>query len=343
MAITTNDIAKIAGVSQSTVSRCLNNSSLVSEKTKKRIKKIAEELGFEFNANARSLSTSKTGTIGVIYPENFADFSINFYFSSLHNQLRESLEREDLDLIVAFSKNRFTGKNNIKKLITRKKIDGLIIVHSQLDDETLSFLNNSKVPFVFLHHYLSLDDSEDADVIYTDHFKGGYLATEHLIKLGHQKIMCISAVGEGDEFKLRTQGYKAALSNYNLSFDEQLLFYGDITFQSSYRIVKENVEKLKKISAIFAQTDMMALGAMEALRELHIEVPQDIALVGYDDIELSTCFKPYLTTIHQPREEISLLACERLIELLNSNKPIKKRKIAIQPKLIIRESCGSKK
>lgn len=337
MSYTTKDLAKIAGVNQSTVSRCLNDSPLISDETKNRVKKLAEELGFEFNANARSLSTSKTGTIGVIYPDDYTEFGINLYFSTLQNQLRESLERQEIDLIASFPTNKYTNKNNIRRLITCQKVDGLIIIQSNIDHETLSYLKKSKIPFVFLHHYPETCKYEDVDVVYVDHLKGGYLATEYLISRGHKNILCISSNAIGDEYKLRTEGYKRALSDHNIDFNEQLIFFADLSFMASYNIIK-NLVDLKSITAIFAQTDLMALGAIEALRDLKIKVPDDIAIVGYNDEELSSYFKPHLTTVHQPRETLAQLTCERLIELIYSKTPKKPTKIAIQPKLIIRES-----
>jgi LacI family transcriptional regulator len=180
MTITSKEIALIAGVSQSTVSRSLNDSPLISEKTKERIRKVAKEQGFVFNANARSLSTNKTNTVGIIYPDNFNDFSVNLYFSSLHNQLRESLEKENLDLIVSFAENKFTKTNNIERLIKCQKVDGLIIVKSKLDHQTVNYLKSSKIPFVFMHHIPDISQlhNVDVDIVCTDHIKGGYLATE---------------------------------------------------------------------------------------------------------------------------------------------------------------------
>jgi LacI family transcriptional regulator len=342
MSITIKDIAKIAGVSYSTVSRSLNDSPVVSEQTKAKVKKIAGELGFEFNANARSLSTKKTGTIGVVYPRNFDEFSMDLYFSSLHNQIRKSLEKEELDVIIAFPENKFTRENNIKKLINRQKVDGLIILKAFVENELLQFLKNSNIPYVFLHYEPSSGMENGIDVIYTDQFKGGYMATEHLIKLGHKKIATITAEAEGNEFPLRTQAYKAALEDYGIAYDEELVFKAITTFQSGYDMIKENWDTIKKATAIFVQTDLIAMGVLEALRDLEVNVPKDIALVGYDDVKMGTYFKPRLTTVHQPREEIAVLGCERLIELLHSSKPKVGQKLILPPRLVIRDTCGMK-
>lgn len=345
MPVTIKDIAQIAGVSFSTVSRSLNDSDLVAEDTKKQIKDIAKSLGFEFNASARSLSTQKMGSIGVIYPESFEDFHVSVFYNSLHNQIRKTLEREALDLIVAFPKNRFDGdSSNIERLVKSKKVDGLIIVSPFLDEvdkEALHLMKKQGIPFVFLHHYPN--DPwllEEANVFCTDHFSGGFRATEHLIKNGHQRIACITAVGDMEEFTKRTDGYKAALAQYHIPFNEDIFFYGDRSFESGYQIIMDSKDMVQDFSAIFSQNDLMALGAMQALTELQYKIPEDIAVVGYDDIELLGFFKPLLTTIHQPREEIAVLACETLINLIK-DKETRKRNLLITPPLIIRESCGS--
>lgn len=342
MAVTLADIAKSAGVSQATVSRSLNDSDLIPDKTKKRIKKIAEELGFEFNANARSLITSKTGTIGIIYPNNSADFSYNLHFTSWHNELRDQLEKENLDIIISYFENKYTGQNNIRKLISGKKVDGLIIIQPVFDIETLELLKRSNKPFVFLKYVPDIDGAEkDIDVVYIDHFQGGYLAAEHLIKLGHRNIMSISADIRGGEFNLRSEGYKAALNNHGIAFDEKKLVFGDTSFNSGYQIAIDHIDTIKNTTAIFSQNDLMALGAIRALKELKIRVPEDIAVVGYDNIEFATYYKPYLTTIHQPTKEIAMLTCERLVSLLNNKESSVRRRIVLQPKLIVRESCGA--
>ncbi|MCM3791343.1 LacI family transcriptional regulator [Domibacillus indicus] len=340
MAITTKDLAKLANVSQSTVSRSLNDSPMIPEKTKKRIKKIAEEHGFQFNSHARSLAANKTYTIGVILPETLFDSRVDTHFKSWQNELLESLERLEFDVIISFFQNRFTKKNNIKRLIAAKKIDGLIILEPSLDDETINVLEKTDVPFVFCKYIPPFYQAKEVDFVCVDQFKGGYIATEHLIKLGHQKILCISANNVGGEFELRTEGFKAALINNNIQYDEEMLIYGNETFQSGYELILNHLEKVKDVTAIFAQNDLMALGAIQALKESGFNVPQDIAVVGFDDIDLCTCYKPYLTTVHQPTKEIAALTCKRLIEKIESTEPVAKLKLEISPSLVIRESCG---
>jgi LacI family transcriptional regulator len=177
--------------------------------------------------------------------------------------------------------------------------------------------------------------------VHVDQFKGGYLATQHLIGLGHQRIMCISAKVSGGEFEQRIEGYKTAFGDNALSFVKNPILYGDGTFHSGYQLIQDNRDKLKGITAIFGQNDLMALGALSALREMHIKVPEDIAMIGYDNIKLCTYFRPYLTSVHQPFDEVALLTCKRLVDSMNSKESNIKQKLAVQPKLIIRESCGA--
>lgn len=129
--------------------------------------------------------------------------------------------------------------------------------------------------------------------------------------------------------------------DHHLQYDDDKLFYGDTTFQSGYGLIKENMDILKDVTAIFAQNDLMALGAISALQELDIKVPNEIAVIGFDDIELCTFYKPYLSTIHQPIKEIATLTCKRLSEKLNSTSTMK-QKLEISPTLVIRDSCGGK-
>ncbi|MCX7923303.1 MAG: LacI family transcriptional regulator [Clostridia bacterium] len=343
MSVTIKDIARIAGVNHSTVSRSLNDSPLISDETKKRIQEIAKNVGFEFNANARGLISKKTGTVAIIYPESFEVFSTHLFYGSFQSRIAQIFEREGLDVIVTFPKNRFTGESNLQKLINKKKIDGVMMITPFIDNNELNFLRNSNIPFIFLHSKPEASLADDVDFIYTDHFKGGYIATEHLIKHGIRKIACISEPGK--QFELRVDGYRAALSDNGITVNNEWIFYGngDCSFESGERLTSVNLDVVKEVDALFIQTDLMALGAIEALRKHNIKVPDDMAIIGYDDIELGSYFTPKLTTVHQPREETALLACERLIDVLKSNKKRKAMIKSIQPTLVVRESCGTAK
>lgn len=342
--MTLKDIAALAQTSVSTVSRSLNDSDLVAEETKRRIKRIAEEHGFEFNASARGLVTNTTGTIGVILPENYDRFDVQLYHAALHNNFRKSLERADKDVIVAFLRNRFTGVRNVEKLVTRKKVDGLIIVQSRVDDETIRYLTENEVPFVMTQFPPRSPDPE-YDVIYSDNWTGGKLVAEHFLAGSYRRVACIAA---GDEMQSRERlaGFRDTMAAAGRPVDEDLIFHGDYQSDSAVRIVQDHHHRFRQVDALFAINDLMAFGAMQAVRRLGMGVPEDIAIAGYDDSPLAAITLPGLTSVHQSHEEIAFLASELLLDLIDEQaggtpRRRETRAIAIQPRLVRRGSTGT--
>lgn len=335
MAATIKDIAKVAGVNYSTVSRALNDSPLVNYKTKRRIIKIAKEMGFEFDANARYMATARTGTIGIIYPEDFDAFGAHLYYSSLHSSMRRSLEKMELDLIVAFPSNLYNGKDNIRRLIGSRKVDGLILANPFLEEETLAYLRESGVPFVFFHHPTAI---ENVDEITTDHAKGGYLAGRHLLDRGRKKILCLSG-GPDLEFGKRIEGCARALEEAGIAFSQDQVVQVEKSFETGHEAVLGIFREGRPYDAIFATTDLIAWGAIEALKELGIRVPEDVSVVGYDDVPIAECIRPALTTVHQPKEEIADMTCERLFKKITEPETAAApRKLAVEPNLVVRAS-----
>jgi len=339
--VTIKDIAKIAGVSHSTVSRSLNNSSEISTKTKEKIKKIAEEMGFEFNNNARSLSTKKTGTIGVIFDKGFDDENASFFFSRLLKEIRYSLEKASFDIILDFRANPFTGKNNIKKLINGNKIDGFIIADEYIEEEDLKFIKEKNVPTVFVHNRPQHQKKYKLDYVLTDHFKGGYMATEHLIKQGHKEIITFTHKiykKEYSEFEERTKGFVKAMKDNGYKASENEIYRDEISFEYGREKIKELIKKKKKFSAVYAQTDLLALGIIRGLKESGLKVPEDVSIIGYDNIEFGKFSEPELSTINQPTAKLAEEAVKLLTEKLGTNYATIEKNIIIEPDLVIRNS-----
>ncbi|MBN2051074.1 MAG: LacI family DNA-binding transcriptional regulator [Spirochaetales bacterium] len=342
--MTIKELAKLAGVSHSTVSRSLNDNPSISSETKERIRDLADKHNFAFNASARSLSTRKTGTIGIIFPELYDHYRNLQYLGLLLNSLRFTLEKEDYDSIVTFPVNSHSGQSNIRKLIRQKKVDGLILVITDIGEEDWDILRLSTIPTISLHFKWKNHHYQEIDYIYTDHCRGGYLATEHLIKHGRKNLITLSEVGDFIEYKERTKGFLQALETAALPVGDKAVFAGTCSFEYGYYFVKENRSLLSRVDGIFAQADFTALGCIEALKELGIRVPEDLAVVGYDDIEIGKFFRPHLTTIHQPRERHTKLACQRLIALIKGEEATEDRlQQVIEPSLVVRESCGALK
>lgn len=339
---TIKDIAKLAGVSTSTVSRSLNDSSLISEKTKSRILKIAKELDFEFNASAQSLSKKRTDTIGVVYPEDVDIFGVGGFLMEILTEIRNSLEKESFYSIMTCPVNNYTRKSNIRKLTFSGNIDGLIIIHWDLAREDLEIIKSRKIPHVFLHHIPDIHYMNKSSVITTDHYHGGKIAAKHLLKLGHTEILCFTSSDNDVEFGPRTDGFSDTLKRCNIILVSQRIIKGPHTFDFAYRYVKNNLLSIKRqsITAIFAQSDVMAFGIIKALQENNIRVPDDISVIGYDGSELGVMIYPGLTSIRQPVKAMVSESCSIVINNIDVHdddiKPVRRKLI---PTLIKRDSC----
>ena len=346
--LTIRDIARIADVSPSTVSRSLNDSSLVAEETKARIREIAEEGNFSFNATARSLVTQRTGIVGLICPDSFDEYQYSLHLTLLINQIRRLLETEDLDLIVKFRYDA-NKQNTIRHLLTSRKVDALLVINPDITEEELAFIHDYRIPVIFVQAIPPELDLSHENYVFADHVAGGVMATDHLIRHGHKKILCFTVDTPEASFGERTQGYQKALRDNNLPLEEKLVVVGDGTFEFGYNYVTRNASSFRNgITAIFSQTDIMALGAIEGLWDIGLEVPKDVAIVSYDDIGFGKDFRPRLTTVHQPRDRLAIAACNRLGELLSCrqvdtgcNDPERLLQRRVQPYLVVRESCGA--
>ena len=335
MAVTIKDIARIAGVTHSTVSRCLNDKPGVSDAKREEIKKIARELGFEYNANARSLNTSKTGTIGIILNDDADDDQPHFYTNTFLGHIRHQLEEEDLDILTTFTRNNISGKDNVVRLVNRKKVDGFIILSSSIDAKTVEFLREHKVPFVFSHQIPSKSLGR-VNTVYCDHANGGYLATRHLLEQGRKRILCLTRPEKRSEFTQRTLGYKSALMEFGLPYDKSLVVHGVNDLTATEKMGEILAPYIGKIDGIFAHTDIMAIAVEKAMEKRGLRVPEDIALVGYDNISLCTFAEPALSSVAQPSKTISVKTCEILIKLLAGEDV--NSKIIVPPWLVIRDS-----
>lgn len=340
-AITIKDIAGLANVSHTTVSRCLNNSPLISEKTKNRVIRIAKDLHYEANNSARSLSTKKTGIVGVIYQRELEDSGSSAYTNELFLELRYNLETWQIDTILLEAINPNTLASNTIRLIRQQKVDGFLMIHRQISPDDIRYINEHRIPVVQIHFKPDNIDLHTMDSYLTNHVRGGYLATQHLIDRGCRKILtleCSPAVG--DEFENRTAGFYQALNEKGIPVDRGSVYKLPCTYLSAYRFIHEHIDLIKSYDGIFAQADILASACIAALKEHRICVPRDIRVVGYDDSFYSTLAPPFITTIHQPRERITAEACKRIQYLIKTD-PVDisaREHRSIDPCLVIRET-----
>ncbi len=336
----------MADVSPSTVSRSLNDSPLVAEETKARIREIARKGDFTFNATARSLVTKRTGIVGLICPDSFDEYQYSLHTTLLINQIRRQLERQDLDLVVKFRVDA-NGNNSIRHLINSRKADALIVVNPDISTDEVAFSHRHRMPIVFVQAIPPQLDLTRENYVFADHVSGGTIATDHLLRLGHKQILCLTVDTQEASFHERTEGYRQTLADHGLEGRDDLIVVGDGTFEFGYQYVARNAGRFgQEITAVFSQTDIMALGVIEGLWDQGLTVPKDVAVVSYDDIGFGKDFRPRLTTVHQPRDRLAVAAGGRLRELLARNRDETEQELLqrrVQPYLVVRESCGAER
>ncbi len=320
-------VAEKAEVSVNTASRAINNKPDINLETKKRVLQIAKELGYIRNAAAVALRTKKTGTIGVVIADNR-----NPFYAEVLNGMEEATREKNYHIILANTQRDYRKEEEAINLLLAKRVDGLLITPVQDRDDDIKNLIDANIPFVVVGRDF---ENIEVDAIYNDEVKGGFLATEYLIKKGHKRIALIDGFLYKSPAKGRLEGYKKALNKYRISLDESLMSVGDINIEDGYERTKQMLEKNLDFTAIFAYNDMMAFGAMQAIKEKGLRIPQDIGLVGYDDISFSSLISPSLTTIRLKKQELGAESVKLLLSRINGNRK-KMKKIMLNVELITR-------
>ena len=335
---TSFDIAYRAGVSQSTVSRALRDSKLVNFETRKKVKAIAKELNYKVDKNASNLRTQQSSTIALLlFEENTTDDShINPFFLDMLGSITRACSSRGYDLLVSFQE---LSNDWHADYADCRKADGIILLgYGNYQDYKgkLDQLEQQNTNFVL---WGSTDVGLEGVVIGCDNFQGGYDLTEHLIKLGKKKIAYLGGVSSASpEFKSRYKGCVKSIIDNGLVVDKKLQIDAITTEQSGYNAAIKLIASKKGFDAIFCASDLIAVGAMKALRDSDIVIPKEVAVVGYDDIPLSEFLRPALTTAKQDTKEAGELLVKNLL------KQIKKEPIEnslLSAKVIVRKSCGS--
>ncbi|MGH3368060.1 MAG: LacI family DNA-binding transcriptional regulator [Nocardioidaceae bacterium] len=302
--MTIHDVAAEAGVSITTVSRALNESGRVGPGTRERVLTVAQRLGYEPNDLARSLHGKATGTIAVLVPD-----ITNPFFPELVNGVQEvANEHGRLLLLCQTSENTAIAVQELLHL-RRKRVDGVVLVGVLAGGQELSTAL-AGMPVVTVDRDTTLDS---AWVVRSNHRVGGRLATEHMIELGHERIAHISGPMDLSVAQDRHDGYREALEEAGLAYDESLVVEGDFLEQSGYDGLRALRRRRRRFTALFCGNDLMAIGALRALDEVGLAVPQEVSVVGFDDIHLASYLRPGLTTVHQPIQTLGRRAAELLI------------------------------
>jgi len=327
--ITLKIVAERAGVSVNTASRAINNKPDINEKTKKRILKVAQELGYVRNDTAVALRTKKTGTIGVVIADNR-----NPFYAEVLNGMEEAAREKNYHIILANTQRDYKKEEEAINLLLAKRVDGLLITPVQDKDDDIKNLIDSNIPFVVVGRDF---ENIELDAIYNNEVKGGFLATEYLIKKGHKRVALINGFLYKSPARGRLEGYKKALKQYGIPLDDDLLSVGDIDVKDGYKRTKQLLEKELNFTAIFAYNDMMAFGVMQAIKEKDLRIPEDIGLVGYDDIPFCSLMNPALTTIILKKQELGTESVKLLLSRINDRHK-KPKKVILDVELVIRET-----
>lgn len=321
------DIASRAGVSKATVSMVVNKKDgSISKATREKILNIIEEVGYIPNSIARSLSTNKSGTIGITIPD-----IMNPFFSQIARAIEDAASKLQYNVILCNTDNSEEKENMYIKLLISKQVDGVIFISGGKSRNSVSNLKSNNIPFVLVDRYI--DGYKDEFGVYCENKKGVMEGVEYLYSKGKRKIVFVSGPTKHHVSKKRLEGYKVFMEGKGI-YDENLIFQEDLTLQGGMEATKKILESLNNIDAIFYSNDLMALGGIKVLTRMGYSIPKDISIMGFDNIQITEFVEPELTTIAQPIYEMGQSACELLVKNINGEDG--EKIIFFTPKLIIR-------
>jgi LacI family transcriptional regulator len=326
---TIREVAESAGVSYATVSHVINNTRLVSQETRERVLTAMAELNYRPNALARSLRQGRTNTIGLVLPD-----SANPFFAEISRGIEDEAFKKGYSVFLCNTELDMQRELFYVDVLSNKQVDGIIFVAAGDQADAMDFLVRRNMPVVMIDRDVP---NVEADAVLTDHELGGFLATRHLLELGHRHIACIAGPSSITPSAERITGYRRALEEAGISYDQNLIIRGDYHAKSGMEITHSILQMNPRPTAIFALNDLMALGALRAAAEADCSVPGDLAVVGYDDLEIAHFTTPPLTTIAQPKKEIGTQAIQLLVDRI-SHKSRPPSRLVLPPELIIRRS-----
>jgi len=339
MAVTIRDVAKLAGTSVSAVSAVLNNTAgrhiRVSEATRQRILQAAQQLGYAPNPLARSLVTGRTGVLGLVFPYSRAFIDRNPFSDQIMSGVFEEVVNEGYNLMLHTAVGNDWNAADEKMLID-PRVDGLILVLPNPNSSVIARCEQVRFPAVAVVY---ATENRQVCTINADDLHGGYLATRHLIELGHTRIAHLAGDPKVSTAEPRLQGYLKALREANLPVQTEWIIQAGFDWKDGYAATRKLLQLPERPTAIFAANDLCAEGAIRALREEDMPVPEEMSVVGYDDTWFATMTNPPLTSVHMPIYEMGKLAAEVLIALVEG-RDVQQRQFTLPVHLTIRQSTA---
>lgn len=328
--ITIADIARKAGVSRSTVSRVITNNPNVSTDTREKIQSIIDSYKYKPNSLARGLAVGKINVIALI----IGDIRNPFYSEMVW--MIENILTEN-GYMVVLCDSGYTIEKEISYLQTVKQLgfSGVILASALESSELTSILKTMDCPVLLINRYIK---SFECDSVILDNFQGGYTATRHLIELGHTKIGMLAGPVKSTSSLERLEGYKQALQNFQIEYRENFVVNGNLTIEDGYKYGVNLIKSIgDKPTAVFAGNDLMAIGIIQAYNEYGLNIPEELSIVGFDDISYSSINKIGLTTIRQPLQEMAHMVAKRILKKIQDGDS-EDRKFIFTPQLIVRKT-----
>lgn len=333
--MTIDQVAELAYVSRSVVSRVLNDHPNVSEEARARVEKVIEEYNYRPSSAARSLATDRTFEICILTPRRQGDALANGFWTLLHLGIFEQcIERGYFVSLSMVSAGM--GSEVHEHILSEHRFDGFILITEEVTELVAAKLEERDVPTVLVGHDPEYPGLSSVDV---DNHQGAYAATRHLCDLGHPRVGAILGSLDLKETVERREGYRQALSDASCPAEEEWIAIGDYSQESGYRIMQRWIEQDGYPSAVFCANDGMALGALLALHQADVAVPEEMSIIGFDDLPTSRYAYPPLTTVHQPIYEKGEQAADMIISQVEGTQD-EVRHVKLPAELVIRESAG---
>lgn len=334
MKITIYDVAEKAGVSIATVSKVINNTGRISEKTRKKVMQIMDELEYQPSVVASALSGKSTFTLGLTLPD-----LANPYFAELARAIEDQGRKHGFNVFICSTDNDADKEEEYYQLFMKKRVDGIIMVSRDKQNVVVKKILSEKVPLVMIAREIF---SAPVTSVMVDDYYGGMQAGQHLLQQGHQNIAVIVENLTELGSKERLRGCVDAMKEAQLELDPQLVIEGGYTLESGKAAMKQLLQQKQRPTAVFACNDILAIGAIQAVREGGLKVPDDISIVGYDNTILATIIDPPLTTVAQPMQEIGERSVALLVQQIQSKETVRQR-VLLMPDLVVRQSTRTVK
>lgn len=349
MRVTLKQVADATNLSVTIVSQVLNNRPCrVSKENRKLILDTAKKLNYRPNLVAVSLVKGSTNTIGLAVSD-----IRNAFFSSLAKGVEDECQKYNWNVILCNSNDKHSKDMQNLRMLADKGVSGIILgmaaeSTAEMVQECIDFMNHERIPYILVDRYI---ETRQAGIVCVDHVHGGYQAVKYLLKLGHRRIACITGPSNLIDSQQRLEGYIRALAEFGIPYDPELIVEGKYTFESGEQAIGELFQKGVSVDAVFFFNDMMAIGAMKWLQSHGICIPEDLSVIGYDDIFMDEFLSVPLTTIRQPTEQLGRMAARKIInQEVGDERP--EERIIFEPELVERKSvldrrgikdCGEEK